>query len=359
MSEVRAAELGGRVHRARLAAGLSQEELASRAGISRQALGALERGRHLPRVDAAINLARALGTSVETLVGARSTLARDVLFGVLGEGQPVRAARVGERVVATPVPGAGEGEQWGAADGVIRYGTVEPFDRGELDAFVLVGCDPAIGMMAQLGPPSGSGRLLGVSASSAAAHRALVAGRAHAAVVHDRVDAEAADGDPSVPADGPEDEDRPDTHTAADPGPAFPLARWRVGIAAPAEAPDRLAAALRGECRVVQRDAGAGAQAAFERALRREGATTPAGPLAAGHLDAAMTTRRTGEPSVTIEPVARAVGLAFHPLELHAVTLLIGADHLDHAGARVLAELLGGVRLRRRLLAFEGYELPT
>ena len=353
MAEVHAGELGGRVHRARVAAGLSQEELASRAGISRQALGALERGRHLPRVDAAINLARALGTSVESLVGARSTLARDVLFGALAEGQPVRAARVGERVVATPVPGVGSGERWDAPDGVIRHGTVEPFDRGELDAFVLVGCDPAIGMMAQLGPPSGTGRLLPVSASSAAAHRALASGRAHAAVVHDRAEETAASGAPAAPV---ELSAAPGAAGTADPGPAFPLARWRVGIAAPADAPDRLEAALRGERPVVQRDAGAGAQAAFERALQHDRVTRPAGPVAAGHLDAARTTQRTGEPSVTIEPVARTLGLAFRPLELHAVTLRIGAEHLEHAGARIIAELLGGVRLRRRLLAFEGYE---
>src|SRR5260221_812215 len=49
--------------------GITQLELARRAGISRQALGAIEAGTYQPGVTVAIALARELGQSVETLFG--------------------------------------------------------------------------------------------------------------------------------------------------------------------------------------------------------------------------------------------------------------------------------------------------
>jgi DNA-binding XRE family transcriptional regulator len=47
--------------RCRLLAGYSQRALADRAGITRQALGALESGRTRPRLTTAVSIAQALG----------------------------------------------------------------------------------------------------------------------------------------------------------------------------------------------------------------------------------------------------------------------------------------------------------
>jgi len=52
----------------RRARGLSQTELAKRAGISIDSLRNWEQGRVLPRIDAAHRLARALGVSLDGLV---------------------------------------------------------------------------------------------------------------------------------------------------------------------------------------------------------------------------------------------------------------------------------------------------
>ena len=57
------------VARARMARDLTQTELARRAGISRQALGAIESGAYHPGVAIAIRLARELGSTVESLFG--------------------------------------------------------------------------------------------------------------------------------------------------------------------------------------------------------------------------------------------------------------------------------------------------
>jgi DNA-binding XRE family transcriptional regulator len=49
----------------RMAAGMTQEELAEKSGVGRSTISDVETGRHLPRVDVAILLCRALGVAVE------------------------------------------------------------------------------------------------------------------------------------------------------------------------------------------------------------------------------------------------------------------------------------------------------
>jgi transcriptional regulator with XRE-family HTH domain len=335
---VEAADVGRRVRRRRRALGLSQDELAARAGVSRQAVGALEAGKHLPRVDAALALAQALGTSVEDLLAVGPPRALAVLGEGLPEDRPVRAARVGDHTVVVPLPAAADGESLPVPDATVTGGRVEVLEGGDLDGFVVVGCDPALGLLAGLAPSRGAGRILPVQASSAAARLALTTGRAHAAVVHDTV--------PPVPR-------QPDRLHR------LPLAVWRTGLAVPGDRHEALAAALDGVGPVVQRDAGAAAQVAFERAVAERGGMLPPGPVAAGHLDAARRAVEHGVVAVTIEPVAVALGLAFHPLETHTVELWIDGGAVDHPGARVLGELLGSARLRARLAALPGYQVAA
>lgn len=337
MDEVEA--VGRRVRHRRRALGLSQDELAARAGVSRQAVGALEGGKHLPRVDAAVGLARALGTTVEDLLAVGPPRAVPVLGESLPEeGRPVRAAQVGDHTVVLPLPTAADGESWPVPDAVVTDGRVEVLDGADLDGFVVVGCDPALGLLAGLAPGRGPGRILPVLASSAAARLALTTGRAHAAVVHDTV--------PPAPR-------QPDRLHR------LPLAVWRTGLAAPRGREAQLSAALAGEGPVVQRDAGAAAQVAYERTLTEAGVARPAGPIAAGHLDAARRAAEHGVAAVTIEPLAVALDLAFHPLETHVVELWIDAAAVDHPGARMLGELLGSARLRTRLAVLPGYQLES
>jgi transcriptional regulator with XRE-family HTH domain len=332
-----AAGVGRRVRHLRRARGLSQDELAVRAEVSRASVGALEAGRHLPRVDAAVRLARALGTSVEDLLAVGPPRATPVLAGDAPvDGSAVRAARVGDHTVVLPIAAAADGGAWSVPDAVVTDGRVEVLDGADLDGFVLVGCDPAIGLLAGLAPPRGAGRVVPVLASSAAARLALTTGRAHAAVVHDR---------------------RPPAPREPDRLHRLPLATWRTGLAAPADHGDAVAAALAGRGPVVRRDPGAAAQVAFERALAAEEIPAPPGPLASGHLDAARRAAEHGVAAVTIEPAAIALGLTFHALETHTVELWIDAGAADHPGARVVGELLASARLRARLAALPGYEL--
>src|SRR5262245_9007083 len=69
MTSIIASRIETTLRRARAARGLTQDELARRAGLSRQALGAIESGAYQPGVGAALALARELGHSVEALFG--------------------------------------------------------------------------------------------------------------------------------------------------------------------------------------------------------------------------------------------------------------------------------------------------
>ena len=333
-----AGDVGRRVRHLRRGLGLSQAELADRAGMSRQSLGALEAGQHLPRVDAAVSLAAALGTTVEDLLAIGPPHALHVLGGELPEGQAVRVVQVGDHHVCVPLPGVDDGEVWPVPDAVIHDGRVQTLPGADTNGFLVAGCDPALGILAGLGPARGGGRLVPVLASSAAARLALVTGRAHAAVVHD------------VEPASPHQPDRVHRLT---------LATWRTGLAVPAGAESGLDDALAGRGPVVQRDAGAAAQRAYERALEAEGHRPPPGPLATGHLDAARQASASGVPAVTIEPVALAIGLVFRPIETHRVEVWIDAGATDHPGALALGELLAAARLRRRLAVLPGYDLEA
>jgi DNA-binding XRE family transcriptional regulator len=321
-----------RLRELRQVVGLTQTQLAARAGVSRQLIGAVEAGRHLPRVDAAVALAGVLGVPVEDLFRDESG---EPAIGVLGppaDGQAVRLARVGDRLVC--IPAEPEGEAWSAADGVVRQGAVDLLDRPR-PAAVVAGCDPAIGLISRLLQPDTGPGVLAVSATSAASVAALVDGRTHAAVVH-----------------GPAGQlPRPDH-----PVHRVEMARWQVGLAAAADLPTTwVADALDGRIPVVQRHSGAASQVAFERASTTQDGVP--GPRAAGHLDAADWARRTGGVAVSIEPAAATFGLVFHPLEEHVAELWVAGEYLEVAGIRRFLDELTGRRLHQRLAAIGGYDL--
>ncbi len=62
-----AEKLTSSVHDHRTRAGLTQEELARKAGVSRQTIIAIEKGNYAPSVALALRLATVLKTSVEAL----------------------------------------------------------------------------------------------------------------------------------------------------------------------------------------------------------------------------------------------------------------------------------------------------
>jgi transcriptional regulator with XRE-family HTH domain len=62
-------QFGAVLRRRRETAGLSQEALAARSGLHRTTISLLERGQRTPSIDVVQKLARALGTTMASLVG--------------------------------------------------------------------------------------------------------------------------------------------------------------------------------------------------------------------------------------------------------------------------------------------------
>lgn len=326
---------GHRLHESRVAARLTQAELAARAGVSRALVSAVEAGRHLPRVDAALALARALGTTAAALFGPESGAALDAISGLPAPaGAAVRMGFVGARPVTTPARHGEDG--WDAVDEVVGASGAVPLASADPQV-VVAGCEPGLRLLERLLEAGGT-RALAINASSASALAALEAGRLHAAVTHFKARA------------GP---------------PAFEglpirrihLAQWRVGLARPRGGrAGWWNTALGGRGEVIQREPGAGAQTAFERALRPNRARV-AGPRVASHLAASRLCLATGLPAVTIEPAAAAVGADFHPLETHVVELWLNATHQAEIGVTRLLEALHSSTYRRTLESVGGYDL--
>jgi DNA-binding XRE family transcriptional regulator len=323
---------------ARVAAGLSQAALAAAAGVSRQAVGAIEAGRHRPSVDAALALATAVGCSVEALFAPLPSSSRSepVLARDVPDGSGVLAARVGERVVHAAAEDALAVQGWPRANAVLRDGGPVPFPGADLDGFVLVGCDPALGLAAAMLPDSGPRRVLALSGSTGAALEAMAAGRAHGALVH---------GPAGRLASAPSGTLR------------LHLARWRVGVASRGRRARPVAELCERRVRVVQREEGASCQMAFAAAVAAEGGARPGGPLASGHLDVASRVAHGAAAGVTMEPAAINWQLAFSPLEEHVAEIWVDARWHEHPAVDTLGALLRSTAFRARLALVGGYDL--
>lgn len=309
--------------------------MADRAGVSRQLVSAVESGRHEPGVSAALALASALGASVETLFGTvdSRTLDATAVFDRSIPKGPVRVGMVAGRAVAEPVAPLEE------LDGAVVHGrwmgdAVELRAGARPASLVLAGCEPALGVLAAL-VSDGAGALW-VKASSGDARAALIGGRVHVAAVHDRADRLA-----EVPAGVA----------------AFELARWRVGVAFDPRRARSAAEAVESGAPLVQRERGAGTQAAFARWIRREGRARSSGPMARGHVEVCrLVAVGASVGGVTAEPAAIAAGLGFDPLEEHVVQLWVRRDHLAEPAVVGLMDRFTSSGFVERVAAMPAYD---
>jgi transcriptional regulator with XRE-family HTH domain len=325
------------VHRLRAAredAGISQRELAERAGVTRALVGSIEQGRHVPAVDAALRLTRALGTTAEALFGTEPYIeAHLATGGHAADGTVVRAATVGDQVVVAPLPPEEDAGAWAAADGIVQAGTLQLFPEGTTEGALILGCDPALRAADALG----GGRVVGVSATTGQALDALSAGRCHAALVHGR--------EKHLP--------RPKIAITR-----WHVARWRVGIAYhPDLGRTSLESLLDGRLSLIRRHRSAASDQAMVRAAKRLGVRAPEGPLAAGHIEGARRAAWTSAAAITYEPAAELYGLNFEPLETHVVELWAREEFTAHPGVGELLEVIGSRAFRDRVGAHSGYDL--
>jgi len=185
--------------------GFSQGELASRAGITRQAVSAIESNLYLPTTAVALRLASVLACHVEDLFSLVPTedLIEGTLIGHLPRTetrtQPIRVkvSTIGKRMVVRPVVGLGEQLSFTiSADGYIvdapgklSGATVRvklSRDREAIQQEISVaGCDPAIFLVGEhLRRQKDRTTVVGWTMGSMAALQALKCGEVHVAGMH-------------------------------------------------------------------------------------------------------------------------------------------------------------------------------
>ena len=345
-----------KVRAQREARGLTQADLASRVGISRQALGAIEAGRSVPAVDVALGIGRALGVSVEALF-ERDEPELAVRFGAaeVRRGGRVCLAHVRGEWAAHPLGDDGLRVAADAVADVDAPGQVW-LTRPEVAArenVAVAGCASALGILAdRLNAQSGPGRFLWLAQSSGHALASLAAGRVHVAGVHLVDDAS---GEANVA----------DVRRAACPFPVtlITLARWEAGLVVPDGNPRAIRGVddlLHRGLRVVVREPEAGAQRLLERCLRHAGLPIdlPDASLlhASGHLEVARLIRAgVADVGIATRDAAVALGLGFVPLAVERFDVVFESSFRDDRRlTRLLEELsTGGYRADLTSLGYD------
>ena len=366
---------GANLRLARQARGFSQQQLASMAGVSRQAVSAVESGHSDPSLRVALAIAQALGLSVEELFGpgqpAAPVLATSVA-PVTSASLRVTLASVGERFVALPLRGdSGAGLGFLPAGGltVPASGAVMARSAGyaahvnggaaatDLIAvrpigpprptLVVAGCDPALPLLATplslLDPPVA---FAWWPCGSAEALRLAQAGLVHAAGVH---------------AQGGNGTLLPDDAQVVG------FTAWREGLAVRPSLKSTvtgLDSVARHRLRIVNRELGAEARRLLDAERERLGLDSADlagyGTQAAGHLQVASAVAAgLADVGVASEPAARAYGLAFVPMAEEQFSLVIPAAQAASREIQALFRVLTSPWLLAQLASLPGYDATT
>ena len=361
----------------RVEAGLSQQDLARQAGISRQAYASLESGRSIPSTLVGLRLAQALSTKVESLFSLADQPAASLHAQLVGEGtrtasqsggtrRMVKLIPVGGRLLARAVPDA-MGARYGLveADGVILPGAqpgsedppqveVLPFDQGEIHmpCLSLLGCDPAM-VLLENGFRQRGVRFVWQEESSYEALAGLSRGEAHVAGCHLR------------------DRDTGNYNVSwarrllPFPFTLVTFSTWQQGLMVGRNNPKGISGPghlARRDIKIANRPKGSGSRDLLDRLLDSEGI-----PFVEvdgyenefqGHLDlAAAVATGMADVGVGVHAAATALGLEFLPLEEERYDLAIPNHFLDTPGVQALLDLLSAPGLGRRIEALAGYDV--
>jgi putative molybdopterin biosynthesis protein len=364
---------------ARLARGFSQQQLAGMAGISRQAVSAVESGLSDPSLRVALALAHALGLTVEELFGPGSPapLVPARPLAPLGTaGGRVVLAPVGDSLVALPLSGATAtrrgflpaGGQAVADAAGVGGGTAGDAGRDPAGSspavsmvrpigpprpmLVVAGCDPALPLieapLALLDPPVA---FAWWPCGSSEALRLAAAGLVHVAGAHLRD----FDGDYNT---------GPASDLLGGGAEIVHFCSWREGLVLRPERAAGIAGVgdLPGSgLRLVNRDPGSEARRVLDRELASAGISPDQvpgyGTRAMGHLEvAAAIAAGIADVGVASEPAALAYELAFVPLTQERFDLVIPAAQGGAREVQAMLRVLSSPWLLAQLASIPGYD---
>jgi molybdate-binding protein/DNA-binding XRE family transcriptional regulator len=347
---------------ARVRKKLSQNELAERVGIKRQAVYDMESGRYMPNTLIALRLARELECRVEDLFvlempddGQPVTLAENTIVS----DARVSVARIRNRLVAYPMDGKWlQGDGFQAADGLLDPGgtTVQLLQSEEIlnKNIVLLGCDPAFSLLgSHVSRHAGDIRVHCRFASSHAAVKALAAGHAHAAGTHMH-NTDASESNILLV-------QKMLTGTNVM---VFAFSQFEEGLMVASGNPlhiQSVADLARGDVRMVNREPGAALRALLDDCLARAGVPTDAvngyNQLVDSHRQGAqMVAYHLADAALGLRAVAVSYGLDFVPIQSVRCDLVIPYDLLDLASVKVVLDVLQSHALRKELSSLPGYD---
>jgi putative molybdopterin biosynthesis protein len=359
---------GMRLRLARQARGFSQQQLAGMAGVSRQAVSAVESGLSDPSLRVALALARALGLTVEEMFGPRAPAPQvDAQpLAPLGDGGGrVTLAAIGDTLVALPLSGAAVSKAgFVPADGIA--GSAGPAPAGPAGSggpghsirplspprptLVIAGCDPAIPLLeAPLGLLDPPVSLAWWQCASGAALDLAARGLVHVAGAHLR----GREGDYNIGSA------RTTLRRGAQ---IMGFCSWREGLvlrSGLAAQVSSVADVVRAGLRLVNREPGSEARLLLDRELAALGAGPPPGyrSQATGHLHVASAIAAgLADVGVASEPAALAYGLDFIPLAEERFDLVIPADRTGSREAQALLKVLSSRWLLDQLTSLPGYD---
>lgn len=358
-----------RLKERRQAAGLSQQQLAAMAGITRQSVAAVETGQYSPATSVALQLARALNCRVEDLFSIKTegeVIEGELLGALEKHGDPVRAqvTRVGNRLFVRTLDGAGELRSLAAsADGLIVASRTNPNrvrvkllkDRDSIARQIAIGgCDPAMFLAAEHLAKHKEPCLAPCVMGNSAALAALKRGQVHAAGVH----LAGPDGADSMPKEL-------HRHLRALDCLVVTFAHWEEGLIVGRGNPKDIGSVAdlaNPKIKVINREAGSGARRLLDGALRAAG--VPRARLKGysdevrSHLEVASRVRAgLADAGIGIRAAATIFGLEFISLQRERYDLLIPKMHYDTMPAvKQLLDLIVEKSFRAELEAFGGYD---
>jgi molybdate-binding protein/DNA-binding XRE family transcriptional regulator len=336
--------LQNRVRAHRLARAWSQEELASRAGVSRAGISAIETGRFVPSAATALTLAAAFGCRVEDVFSLATEESIQSAWAWQPQQDPCRywRATVAGRKLLYPV----EATNLGTAphDGVLEQGVLlERSSRAPDDTLVIACCDPAVGLLADELQRAQGIRLVALQRPSRVALALLAQGLIHAAGVH-------------LVEGGQQSQNVAAAKDELQRGFAMlRVARWREGLAISPDLPIRsVHAALQGKLRWVGRESGSAA-----RELLDELFTDRSAPrwLAYSHRGVAEAVRcGWAHAGVCLQLASEEARLNFIGLRQEDYDLCFPAEYESDPRIQALLDAVRSTSYRHALADLPGYD---
>ncbi len=347
--------------------GMATSYLARKAGVTRQAVHAIETGEYVPNTEIALRLARELDVSVDDLFSlpqgleksSESLRADFVSEAHPRRGQPVRICKVGSRWVCIPV--SASPYYLPEADGIVESSNIRRradlvvFEKDEASQkrLVLAGCDPASSLLTSLVEKMSGVQVVSAAASSKLALAWLKQGKVHIAGSH-LEDAKSGEFNlPFIQREFPDGDFRVVT-----------FAHWEAGLVVASGNPKRLDAIeklARKGIRIVNREPGSGSRSLLDKLLAKAGidSTSVRGydRIAQGHLAAAYAVASAeADCCLATRSAANAFGLDFIPLHNERYDLVMRRSTMALAATQAFLDVLQRSILRRKLETLAGYD---